>query len=278
MTEGVLDIRIEIRVDWSSSVGEETKSAERKAATGRTAEQMRLVMALKEALVDAYDPEAIILFGSLGRGDADEFSDVDLLIVMETDGDVKDLGERMAEELNYLAEEKHVIVRTPETFRRQMDIPGTIVFSAIRDGQVLFEKPCWSAQQAPADPYAIRKREVLQQEYAESAYDFLAQAQASLEEGNLFRCRDFMRFAAARAIKGVFVKQNMHPPRETDLGQLLDEVIPLEPDLVRHQAFLGELNAYCPGKPDSGEKQGCLGLVEGTSRFVNEILAKYDLD
>jgi len=38
-----------------------------------TAEQMRLAMALKEALLDAYDPEAIILFGSLGRGDADEF-------------------------------------------------------------------------------------------------------------------------------------------------------------------------------------------------------------
>jgi len=50
-----------------------------------TAEQMRLAMALKEALLDAYDPEAMILFGSLGRGDADDFSDVDLLIVMETD-------------------------------------------------------------------------------------------------------------------------------------------------------------------------------------------------
>ncbi len=235
-------------------------------------------MALKEALVDAYDPEAVILFGSLGRGDADEFSDVDLLIVMETDLDVKDLGEQMAEALNYLAEEKHVIVRTPETFRRQMDIPGTIVFSAIRDGEILFEKPGWSTQQAPAEPHAIRKKEVLQREYAGLARDFFARAEAYFEEGNVFRCRDFMRFAAARAIKGVFVKQNMQPPREMDLGQLLDEATPLEPDIVRHQAFLGELNAYCPSKADYGEKRRCLGLLERTSRFVDEILAKYDLD
>ena len=252
--------------------------AERKGVMGRTAEQMKLAMALKEAVVDAYDPQAIILFGSLGRGDSDEFSDVDLLIVMETDRDVKDLGEEMAEELNYLAEDKHLIVRTPETFRRQMDIPGTIVFSATRDGQILFEKPGWRMDQAPVDPYAARKKEVLQQEYAGSAHDFLAQAQASLEEGNVFRCRDFMRFAAARATKGLFVKHDIHPPRETDLGQLLDKAMPLEPDLVGHKAFLAELNAYCPGKADPGEKRRGRELVEKTTRFVNEILATYGLD
>jgi predicted nucleotidyltransferase len=39
-----------------------------------TAEQMRMALDLKEAILKAYDPEAIILFGSLGRGDGDEFS------------------------------------------------------------------------------------------------------------------------------------------------------------------------------------------------------------
>jgi predicted nucleotidyltransferase len=263
---------------WARSVGAGKEKAERKAVVGRRAEQMRLAMALKEALVDAYDPEAIILFGSLGRGDADEFSDVDLLIVMETNRDVMDLGEEMAGDLNHLAKDKHLIVGTPESFRREMDIPGTIVFSATRDGQILFEKPDWGRQQAPTDPYAIRKKEVLRQEYAGSAHGFFAQAQASLGEGNVFRCRDFARFAVARAVKGLFVKHDMHSPRETDLDQLLDKAIQLEPDLVRHKALMGELNAYSPGKPDSGEKRRCLGLLERTSRFVDEILAKYDLD
>jgi len=73
---------------------------------------MKLATALKEALVDAYDPQVIILFDSLGRGDADEFSDVDLLIAMETDCDAKHLGEEMAEEFNHLAENEHLIMRT----------------------------------------------------------------------------------------------------------------------------------------------------------------------
>jgi predicted nucleotidyltransferase len=260
----------------SVGVGKEETLIE--AVMVRTAKQMRLAMALKEALLDACDPEAIILFGSLGRGDADEFSDVDLLIVMETDREVKDLGEEMAAYLNHLSEDKHVIVRTPENFRRQMDIPGTIVFSAARDGHILFEKPGWRTQHAPADSYAIRKKEVIRQEYAGSAHGFFAQAQASLQEDNIFRCRDFARFAAARAIKGLFVKHDMHPPRETDLDQLLDKAIQLEPDLVRHKAFMGELNVYCPGKADPIERRRCHGLVERTSRFVNEILARYDLD
>ena len=37
---------------------------------------------LKEAILNDYDPEAVILFGSMGRGDVYEFSDVDLLVVL----------------------------------------------------------------------------------------------------------------------------------------------------------------------------------------------------
>ena len=68
-----------------------------------------LVVKLKDALLDDYDPEAVILFGSLARGDADEFSDVDLLVVMETERDVKAFGEEMARHLDHLTTEKHII-------------------------------------------------------------------------------------------------------------------------------------------------------------------------
>jgi len=244
----------------------------------RTTKQMKTAVALKEALLDAYDPEAIILFGSLGRGDADEFSDVDLLVVMETVRDVKDLGKEMAEDLNRLSKDKHVLVRTPEDFRRQMDIPGTIVFSATRDGQILFQKPGWPMEPVHANSYATRKKEVMREEYAGSARGFLAQARASLQENHLFRCRDFARFAAARTMKGLFVKHDIHPPRETDLDQLLHEARQLEPDLAQHKKLVAELNAYCPGKADPVERRRCHCLLEGASRFLDEILARYGLD
>jgi predicted nucleotidyltransferase len=55
------------------------------------AQQMAKAVEWKEALLDAYDPEVVILFGSLGRGDGDEFSDVDFLVVIKTDRDTKTL-------------------------------------------------------------------------------------------------------------------------------------------------------------------------------------------
>ena len=38
-----------------------------------------------QAIVEAADPEAVILFGSFAEGTADEESDVDLLVVAETE-------------------------------------------------------------------------------------------------------------------------------------------------------------------------------------------------
>ena len=241
-----------------------------------SANQMKLAAELKDALLDAYDPEAIILFGSLGRGDADEFSDVDLLIVMETDRDVKELGEEMTKYLNHLSEDKHIIVRTAEDFCRHMDIPGTLVFSARREGRILYEKAGWCTKHLPPDSYALRKQEVLRPEYAESAHDFLAQAHSACQNGNLFRCRDSLRFAAARAIKGLFVKHDIHPPRETDLEELLEKVKQMQPELTRHTSFIDDLNTYYPGKADSMERRKCHDLLERTSKFVDEILEDYD--
>ena len=239
-----------------------------------TEEQIRLASDLKDALLKAYDPEAIILFGSLGRGDADEFSDVDLLLVIETDRDERDLSEEMAQYLDPLSKDKHIIVRTPQEFYRQRDIPGTLVFSAARDGRVLFRKKDWCKQYPPEDSYEKRKQEVMEREYVRSAQDFLTQAEASLQKGHFFRCRDFARFAAARAIKGLFVKHDRHPPRETDLLLLLEKAKELEPNLMPYREFMGELNGYCPQKTHSVESRRSADMVNRTAGFVEDMLAR----
>jgi predicted nucleotidyltransferase/HEPN domain-containing protein len=239
-----------------------------------TAEQMGMALDLKEALLKAYDPEAIILFGSLGRGDGDEFSDVDLLVVIETDRGAKDLGEEMTRHLDPFVRDKHIIVRTPKDFCRQMDMPGTLVFSVVNEGKVLFEKAGWQNHYRPTDSYETRKQEVIKQDYVRSARDFHAQAESSLEKGNLFRCRDLVKFAAARAIKGLFVKNDIHPPRETDLLSLLDKIRAMEPDLGRHASFLKALNDYCPNGNSPLETQRCRTMVEKTAAFVKEVVGR----
>jgi predicted nucleotidyltransferase/HEPN domain-containing protein len=247
-----------------------------------TAELKGLAETLGEALLEAYEIEAVILFGSLGRGDADEFSDVDLLMVVETDRDTAVLGKEMAGYLGALMKDKrmigHIIVKTPQEFCRQKDIPGTIVFSAEKDGRTLFDKRGWRSLYMPIDSYEKRKREVIDREYLQSSFDFLARAQSCLQSSSYYGCRDFARFAAARAIKGLFVKHDIHPPRGTDLVALLNEAKELEPDLLKRAEFIRELNRYCPGKADGTENRRSGRMVDRTAMFVREIVTIYGSD
>jgi uncharacterized protein len=239
-------------------------------------EQKRLVADLKEALLETYDLEAIILFGSMGRGDADEFSDVDLLVVMETDQDVKRLSEEMTRYLDPLVRDKHIIVKTARDFCRQRDIPGTIVYSAAKEGLVLFERKGWENAHLPEESYERRKQEVIQLEYVQSALDFLAKAESSLKEGSFFRARDFARFSAARALKGVFVTHDMHPPRETGLEMLFDQAEKMEPAVARERDFVRELNRWSPLASEGAENRRSDRMVEETGRFVRTLISRLE--
>ncbi|MFC1532057.1 nucleotidyltransferase domain-containing protein [Thermodesulfobacteriota bacterium] len=240
-----------------------------------TEEQERLAVALKDAILKAYNPEVVILFGSLGRGDADEFSDVDLFLVIETDKDNSKLSEEIEGCLDSITKNKHIIVTTPLNFFRQRDIPGTLSFSAVKDGQILFEKQGWLSQHFPVDSYGKRKREVIQNEYFRSANEYLTRAELSLKRGNLFRCRDFTRFAAIKAAKGLFVKHDIHPPRETDLENLIYQVKELEPDLAQYTEFIRELNCYHPGAAGKTESRISCSMVDRTKEFVQVVMVQY---
>jgi predicted nucleotidyltransferase len=98
---------------------------------------------LREAvaqIVDSVHPEMIILFGSHAYGKPDDGSDLDLLVVMDTD----ELPHRRAIPLRKLLRNlgvpKEIIVRTPEEFRRFRDVVGTVIYPAARYGRVLYER------------------------------------------------------------------------------------------------------------------------------------------
>ncbi|MGH7341886.1 MAG: nucleotidyltransferase domain-containing protein [Candidatus Rokuibacteriota bacterium] len=92
-------------------------------------------------IVERFDPERIILFGSHARGSASPDSDVDLLIVMPVEGSkrAKQIEVRLA--LHDISFPKDVIVTTPEEFARRRDVPGTIEWPASREGRVVYARP-----------------------------------------------------------------------------------------------------------------------------------------
>jgi len=91
-------------------------------------------------LVDRFDPRRIILFGSQARGTADARSDVDLLVICDTNGNRAALQLAMDRSLSGLRLARDIFVLTPEEFERERLIPGTIARPAWLEGRVLYDR------------------------------------------------------------------------------------------------------------------------------------------
>lgn len=90
-------------------------------------------------IVAGFDPEKIILFGSQARGDAGPDSDVDLLVVMDTDSKRRTAVD-IAVKLHAMGVPKDIVVITPAEFERRKDISGSIAYPAHHEGRVLYER------------------------------------------------------------------------------------------------------------------------------------------
>jgi predicted nucleotidyltransferase len=90
-------------------------------------------------IVEGFDPQRIILLGSQARGDAGPDSDIDLLVVMETDSRRR-AAVRIRMALDDIVIPKDIVVVTPIEFERRKDIVGTLEYPAVREGRVLYER------------------------------------------------------------------------------------------------------------------------------------------
>ncbi len=93
-----------------------------------------------ERIVSGFQPERIILFGSYARGEANEQSDIDLLVVMPDGTDRRKTAIAMLSALGGLGVAKDVIVTTPDEIARRGDLIGTVLRPALREGRVLYER------------------------------------------------------------------------------------------------------------------------------------------
>ncbi len=90
-------------------------------------------------LLQSYNPEQIILFGSRARGEADEYSDYDLIVIKRTQ---RSFLERLQDMVPYLVAFDHpaeILVYTPQEFK-QMGETG-LGWIVKQEGIVLYEHP-----------------------------------------------------------------------------------------------------------------------------------------
>ena len=102
---------------------------------------METIREMGKLIGQRFHPEKVILFGGYARGEAGINSDVDLMVVMESDAVWYKkstpiqlaLSERWIEPID-------IIVRSPEVFAQRQSQPYTLEYEAAKDGVVLYEK------------------------------------------------------------------------------------------------------------------------------------------
>ncbi len=94
---------------------------------------------IKKRIVENIMPEKIILFGSYAKGTATEESDLDLLIVKDSNLSTRMENRKVRKMLSGLRIPVDVIVKTAREFETYKDIIGTIIYPANRFGKVIYE-------------------------------------------------------------------------------------------------------------------------------------------
>ena len=99
----------------------------------------QLITEAVNRLVKKFQPNKIILFGSQARGNADERSDYDILVICPVSDNRRLLTVEMDRSLYGLGLARDIVILTPEEFERDRHIPGTIARPAALEGKVLYE-------------------------------------------------------------------------------------------------------------------------------------------
>lgn len=95
--------------------------------------------AVRRAVSAAHAPLRVIVFGSYARGDADEGSDLDLIVI---EREVPDKGAemlRLDRAIGWLGKGVDVLVYSEEEFARRSQVPGTAPYWAHREGKVWYD-------------------------------------------------------------------------------------------------------------------------------------------
>ncbi len=105
-----------------------------------TADVLEVVDDAVHRIIDVAQPEKIILFGSVARGNMSSHSDIDLLVV-KSGVHRRQLAQVIYKKMFGLGHAVDVVVVTPEDVERYRSTPGLVIERALREGRVVYETP-----------------------------------------------------------------------------------------------------------------------------------------
>jgi predicted nucleotidyltransferase len=91
-------------------------------------------------IAESVHPQKIILFGSWARGERGPHSDIDLLVIQESDLPRPRRYAQIRRLFWGMGLPMDILVYTPEEFARYQSVPGSFTYTVANEGKVLYER------------------------------------------------------------------------------------------------------------------------------------------
>ena len=98
------------------------------------------IRALAQRIVDRFQPEKVILFGSYAYGNPRPESDVDLLVIMETTLRSRQQRLEISQALSPRPFPLDIVVRTPQEVAQRLALGDAFLAEILSRGKVLYER------------------------------------------------------------------------------------------------------------------------------------------
>jgi len=90
--------------------------------------------------IKKYDPDKIIIFGSYVRGEIDEYSDLDIIIIKKTESRFIERLIDVTKLIDYSLGKIDLFVYTPAEFQKMIELENPFINNVLKEGKVIYEK------------------------------------------------------------------------------------------------------------------------------------------
>ena len=100
------------------------------------------IEAITQLIVKRFQPEQIILFGSAARGEENEHSDLDLMVVLRPREEPPRRGNPLRRAIaDHFVLPVDLLIRSYETFTTYRPNPNSMLSRMLQDSEVLYDRP-----------------------------------------------------------------------------------------------------------------------------------------
>ena len=100
-----------------------------------------LVQQIAKRIVQQFRPEPIMAFGGYARGEHDSDSELDLLVIMQTEKAFAEQTVEVDSIFGLRDGATDMVIYTPEEFNQQQHVWGTLAARLKAEGKILYEQP-----------------------------------------------------------------------------------------------------------------------------------------